>query len=122
MARVARTELTTRQRVELDRAIRRAEQASRFEFSVFLGSLSDEPREQALRMHALMAAPARSVLVAVDPQRRAVEVVTGADVRAEVADAKVRKVLKPVLKALAEGESFPALAQAVEAIAAQARR
>ena len=74
------------QRHELDRAIRAAEQESRFEFSVYVGPATAQPRGFAERLHGSLTAPARSVLIVVDPQARAVEVVTGADVRRHLTD------------------------------------
>ena len=68
---------TAAERVDLDETIRKAERLSRVEFSVFVGHAEDEPRPFAVSLHRALAAPARSVLVMVDPDARAVEVVTG---------------------------------------------
>ena len=62
------------QRTAIDAAVRRAETESRYEFSVFVGAAEQESRPFAERLHASLSAPARSVLVMVDPQARAVEV------------------------------------------------
>ena len=64
-------------RHEIDKAIRAAEQASRFEFSVFVGRAEGTPRGFAERLHGASVAPDRSVLVMVDPRARVIEVVTG---------------------------------------------
>ena len=40
------------ERAEIDRAIRAAEQPSRYEFSVFVGAAEGDPRAFAERLHA----------------------------------------------------------------------
>ena len=76
-------------RVALDDAIRKAEQLSRAEFSVFVGRAEGEPRRFATQLHNSLVAPARSVLIMVDPEARAIEVVTGAHVRRTLTDSEV---------------------------------
>lgn len=82
-------EFTASQRVSLDQAIRAAEQVSRCEFSVFVGVAEGEPRAFAERLHASLSTPTRSVLIMVDPTARAIEVVTGAEVRRVLSDREV---------------------------------
>ena len=53
----------------LDETIRKAEQLARVEFSVFVGNAEGEPRAFARRLHAALVAPARSILIMVDPTR-----------------------------------------------------
>ena len=55
--------------VALDETIRKAEQLSRVEFSVFVGHAEGEPRAFAESLHAALVAPARSILIMVDPPR-----------------------------------------------------
>ena len=69
------------QRVALDQAIRAAEQVSRFEFSVFVGTAEGEPRLSPSGCTPRFDPRQRSVLVMVDPAARLIEVVTGAEVR-----------------------------------------
>ena len=56
-----------RERQQIDKAIRAAEQVSRFEFSVFVGAAEGRPAAYATRLHASLVAPARSILIMVDP-------------------------------------------------------
>ena len=58
------------QLAEIDRAIRGAETASRFEFSVYVGHADGESHPFARRLHASLASPDRSVLILVDPAAR----------------------------------------------------
>lgn len=77
------------QRQRIDRAIREAETVCRYEFSVYVGESEDEPRPFAERLHSALVAPDRSILLMVDPARRALEVVTGAEARRELEDSEV---------------------------------
>lgn len=78
------------QRLLIDKAIRQAETSCRFEFSVYVGPVEGEPRAYAERLHAALVAPARSVLILVDPVARVMEVVTGQEVRRHLDDKAVR--------------------------------
>ena len=79
---MAACELSDADRLALDNTIRKAEQACRYEFSVYVGpGDGDDPRTFATRLHNRLVAPGRSVLIMVDPRRRVTEVVTGDDAR-----------------------------------------
>ena len=54
-------------RVALDETIRKAERLSRVEFSVFVGNADADARAFAMTLHGSLVAPARSILVMVDP-------------------------------------------------------
>ena len=77
------------QRQQIDKAIRQAETACRFEFSVYVGAAEGEHRAFAERLHGALVAPDRSILILVDPDARVVEVVTGAEVRRSLDDRSV---------------------------------
>ena len=77
------------QRQRIDRAIREAETVCRYEFSVYVGAASGNPRAFAERLHSALVAPDRSVLLMVDPTNRVLEVVTGAEARRELEDSEV---------------------------------
>ena len=59
------------ERVALDETIRKAEQLSRVEFSVFVGHAEGDPRAFARACTARWSRPARSILIMVDPAARA---------------------------------------------------
>ena len=77
------------QRAAIDKAIREAETACRYEFSVYVGAAEGATRPFAERLHASLSTPARSVLLMVDPAARMLEVVTGAEVRRVLDDGAV---------------------------------
>lgn len=107
---------------EVDRAIRQAEQASRYEFSVFVGSSEGKPpREFATRLHASLVAPDRSILIMVDPARRVVEVVTGAEVARTISDAEVELAVGHMRNLFTEGDLTGGLVRGIDVLAEHAR-
>jgi len=75
-----------RQLTRLDEALRVADRSTGLTFSVYVGDLSEPEREHAQRLHAQLADPARSVLVAISPNQRVLEIVTGSEARKRVPD------------------------------------
>lgn len=78
--------LTTRQLLRLDEAMRVADSSTGLTFSIYLGDLDDPTRGHAEKLHGQLADPARSVLVAVSPNRRLLEIVTGSVARKRLPD------------------------------------
>jgi uncharacterized membrane protein YgcG len=114
-------EFTAQQRVSLDQAIRAAEQACRYEFSVFVGVAEGEPRGFAERLHAALATPDRSVLVMVDPAAHVLEVVTGAEVRRVLTDREVALAVIEMQSEFAAGDLVRGLRRGVSMLAMAAR-
>lgn len=77
---------TTRQLLRLDDALRKADDNSGLTFSTYVGEVEEPMREGAERLHARLANPAESVLIAVDPARRQLEIVTGSQARKRLSD------------------------------------
>jgi uncharacterized membrane protein YgcG len=118
---VAPGELTASERTELDRAIRSAEQASRAEFSIFIGRAGSDPRAHARLLHGSLTAPARSILILVDPSARALEVVTGSEVRRRVSDQQVDLAILAMSSAFADGDLVDGLRRGLSILAEAAR-
>lgn len=108
-------------RAALDAAIRKAEQLSRAEFSVFLGKAEGDPHAFATRLHNSLVAPARSILIMVDPSVRAIEVVTGAHVRRNLSDSEVKLAVVAMQTAFAVGDLVGGLRRGVSMLADHAR-
>ena len=122
MEPVASTDgFSSAQRREIDTAVRDAETASRCEFSVFVGAVDGEPREAAERLHAAMAAPAKSVLLMVDPNRRVLQVVTGEDVRRHLPDDTAKLAAVAMQAAFAEGDLVGGIKRGLSLLAEAAR-
>ena len=113
---------TASQRHEIDKAIRDAETMCRYEFSVFVGASEGESRPFAERLHAALVAPARSVLVLVDPAARILEIVTGAEARRVLDDAEVKLATLSMQTAFAAGDLVGGIKAGVLQLADHARR
>lgn len=68
--------LSNSQRASLASIVNKAREISGYEFAVYLGPL-EAGRDSAVDLHAQLRSPEAGVLVAVDPGRRTIEVVTG---------------------------------------------
>jgi hypothetical protein len=108
-------------KVALDETIRKAERVSRVEFSVFVGHAEGDPRAFALSLHSTLVAPARSILIMVDPDARAVEVVTGSHVRRTLRDAQVELAVAEMQTLFAAGDLVGGLRRGIQMLAEHAR-
>jgi hypothetical protein len=108
-------------KVALDETIRKAEQLSRVEFSVFVGHAEGEPRAFAHSLHATLVAPARSILIMVDPDARAVEVVTGSQVRRTLRDPEVELAVAQMQTLFSAGDLVGGLRRGIQMLAEHAR-
>ena len=108
------------ERQAIDTTIRRSEQLCRFEFSVFVGRVEGEPRSFATRLHNTLTAPARTILILVDPDSRLLEIVTGADVRRKVSDAEIELAATAMQALFAEGDLAGGVRQGISQIAEHA--
>ena len=77
---------TTRQLLRIDEALRTADQLTGLTFSVYVGELTEPVRDGAEKLHTELPAPARSVLLAVSPNQRVLEIVTGPQARRRLPD------------------------------------
>jgi len=119
--RVAVGEFSSGERHEIDRTIRAAEQASRCEFSVYVGEAGPDPAAFARRLHARLVAPTRSVLILVDPLSKSLEVITGATVRRNLTDGEVELAVLQMKSAFAEGDLVGGLKRGISMLAEHAR-
>lgn len=120
-AQVPVGEFNAAERFQIDEAIRRAEQVSRYEFSVFVGRAEGDPREFAIRLHQSLVAPSRSILIMLDPVARAIEVITGADVRRTLSDQEVELATLQMQSSFAAGDLVDGLKRGIEMLADHAR-
>ncbi len=110
------------QEAEIDRAIRGAETACRFEFSVYFGAVDGDPHAYAQRLHASLSSPDRSVLILVDPAAHALEVITGSVVRRSLNDDAVRLAAAGMQSAFAGGDLVGGIKHGVGQLADSARQ
>lgn len=121
MAQVAAGEFNSSERFQIEDAIRKAEQVSRFEFSVFVGNAEGDPRAFATQLHNSLVAPTRSILVMVDPDARSLEIVTGGTVRRYLTDAEVELTALQMQTTFAEGDLVGGLRRGIQMLADHAR-
>ena len=121
MARVAAGDFSSAERYALDETIRKAEQQSRVEFSLFVGSAEGDPRAFATQLHNSLVAPARSILIMVDPDARALDVVTGGYVRRTLTDKEVELTALQMQTSFAEGDLVGGLKRGIAMLAEHAR-
>ena len=118
---MAAGEFSSAERHEIDRCIRAAEQASRYEFSVYVGRAEGDVADFARRLHASLVAPPRSILILVDPVVRAIEVVTGLEVRRNLTDREVELAVLQMQSAFAAGDLVGGLKRGISMLADHAR-
>ena len=78
--------LSVRSLLRVDEALRLADASTGLVFSVYIGDLEEPSRESAELLHGALAEPDRSVLIAVSPNQRVLEIVTGAKARKRILD------------------------------------
>jgi uncharacterized membrane protein YgcG len=118
---VAAGDFSSAERYALDEAIRKAEQQSRVEFSLFVGTSQGDPRAFATQLHNSLVAPARSILIMVDPEARALEIVTGGYVRRTLTDKEVELTALQMQTSFAEGDLVGGLKRGIAMLAEHAR-
>ncbi|MEO5664052.1 MAG: DUF5130 family protein [Nocardioides sp.] len=118
---MAAGDLSSRDRAELDKAIRAAEQSCRFEFSVFIGATEGDARAYARRLHASLVAPTHSVLVMVDPAARLIDIVTGTAVRRHLTDREVELSILAMQTDFVAGDFVGGLKRGISMLAEHAR-
>ena len=113
---------TPSQKASIDKAIRDAETTCRFEFSVYVGRAAGEPRAYATRLLASLVKPDCSVQILVDPVARALEVVTGSEVRRNLTDDEVNLAVAQMRSELADGNLVEGLVRGINQLASYARK
>lgn len=110
-----------RQQDDVVRAIRLARKQSQLPVSVYVGTLEGDTRSMALQLHAALGDDAgRTVLVAVDPGARRLEIVTGTVVRRRLDDRAASLAAMTMTSAFQAGDLAGGIANGVLALAEQA--
>jgi uncharacterized membrane protein YgcG len=109
------------QRLSIGEAIRKAELLSRMEITVYVGpSEGDDPHAFATQLHNSMVAPTRSLVIMVDPAKRALEIVTGGWVRERLPDEQVQLTALEMQVDFAEGDLAGGLTRGIGNLASRA--
>jgi hypothetical protein len=96
--------LSVRALLRIDEALRLADSMTGLTFSAYIGELGATPREAAELLHGRLANPDVSVLVAISPNERLLEVVTGVLARRRVLDRDAKLAALSMSAAFAGGD------------------
>jgi hypothetical protein len=96
--------LSVRALLRVDEALRLADAATGLAFSVYVGELGANPRETAELLHGRLADPDISVLLAISPNERVLEIVTGSRARRRVLDRDAKLSALSMSSAFAGGD------------------
>ena len=88
----------------VDEALRLADSSTGLTFSVYVGELGENPREAAELLHGRLADPDVSVLIAISPNERTLEVITGSLARRRVLDRDAKLAALSMSAAFAGGD------------------
>ncbi|MGI8675333.1 MAG: DUF5130 family protein [Nocardioidaceae bacterium] len=113
---------TPDQRRGIERAIRVVQESTGYAFSVYVGAAEGDSRRVAEDLHNQLAEPAYSVLVMVDPAARALEIVTGSQVRRDLDDGEVALAALSMQAAFAAGDLSGGIISGVYQLGEHARR
>jgi hypothetical protein len=113
---------TTRQLLRLDEALRVADQQTGLTFSVYLGDLDEPVREHAEKLHKQLDGADRAVLLAVSPNQRALEIVTGNEARKRISDRDAKLAALSMAAAFAGGDLAGGVLSGLDQLASHAGR
>jgi hypothetical protein len=113
---------TTRQLLRLDEALRLADSSTGLTFSVYVGDLDEPTRDYAEKLHSQLADPARSVLIAVSPNQRSLEIVTGPVARKRLPDRAAKLAALSMAAAFGGGDLAGGLISGLSQLADHAGR
>jgi len=113
---------TTRQLLRLDQALRIADQQTGLTFSVYIGELDEPTRESAERLHKQLDGADTAVLVAVSPNQRLLEIVTGNQARKRISDRDAKLSALSMAAAFAGGDLAGGVLSGLDQLATHAGR
>ena len=113
---------TTRQLLRLDEALRVADKQTGLTFSVYMGDLEEPVRAHAERLHKQLDGADRAVLVAVSPNQRVLEIVTGNEARKRISDRDAKLAALSMAAAFAGGDLAGGVLTGLDQLASHAGR
>lgn len=113
---------TTRQLLRLDQALRLADSSTGLTFSIYVGELEEPVRGHAEKLHGQLADPARSVLLAVSPNQRVLEIVTGEQARRRIQDRDAKLAALSMAAAFGGGDLTGGIIIGLDQLATHAGR
>lgn len=112
-----------RQLWRIDGALAAADRETELTFSIYVGDLDEQPRMSAERLHAQLGERADdAVLIAVSPNQRLLEIVTGSQARRLLPDRIAALAALSMTAAFEGGDLTGGLVSGLRMLADQARR
>ena len=111
---------STRQLLRIDEALRLADQGTGLVFSVYVGGLDEPIREHTGRLHRQLAEPDRSVLIAVSPNQRQLEIITGRYARKRIPDTYAKLAALSMVASFGGGDLAGGIIQGPDQLASHA--
>lgn len=108
------------QLARLDEALTLASRQTGLRFSVYLGDLGSDPSVRVAELHDQLEDPDESVLVAVSPGQRFVEVLSGAEARTRLPDRGAKLAVMSMVASFKEGDLLGGLLSGLRMLADQA--
>ncbi|MFF5084412.1 DUF5130 family protein [Actinoplanes sp. NPDC000266] len=113
---------TTRQLLRLDEALRVADESTGLTFSVYIGELETPTREFAEKLAAQVKGADNAVLLAVSPNQRKLEIVTGSEARKRISDRDAKLAGLSMSAAFAGGDLAGGVMAGLDQLASHAGR
>jgi uncharacterized membrane protein YgcG len=113
---------TTRQLLRLDEALRAADRQTGLTFSVYIGEFELPSREFAEKLQRQIDGADRAVLIAVSPNQRRLEIVTGNEVRKRISDRDAKLAGLSMAAAFAGGDLAGGVLSGIDQLASHAGR
>jgi Domain of unknown function (DUF5130) len=117
---VADGPFTTRQLLRLDEALRIADQSTGLTFSVYIGEFELPSREFATKLIKQLENGDRAVLIAISPNQRKLEIVTGNEARKRISDRDAKLAGLSMAAAFAGGDLAGGVLAGIDQIASHA--
>jgi hypothetical protein len=112
---------TTRQLLRLDEALRTADESTGLTFSVYVGDLDEPYRAHAEKLHSQLPNVADAVLIAVCPNQRVLEIVTGPRARRKLPDRDCKLAALSMTAAFSGGDLAGGIVAGLAQLAEHAR-
>ena len=106
----------------LRRAVEIAEDASGLRFSLYVGPAEEDARAFAREVHGSVDDPSETVLVLCDPERRVLEIVTGAAARRALSDRDCALAAATMRSSFVAGDIIGGLSHGITQLGEAARR
>jgi Domain of unknown function (DUF5130) len=104
----------------LDEALTVTSRETGLRFAIYLGDLGENARSTAEGLHGEIEGYDEAVLVAVSPEQRRLEIVTGSEAKVRLPDRGAKLALMSMVSAFKEGDLFGGLLSGLRMLADQA--